>query len=138
VRQAAALHTETDWEIYPAGLEETLRWIAARYSPPPLHVTENGAAFADSPRAPGGRVDDPLRVAYLRDHLAAVRRALEAGVDVRGYFVWSLMDNLEWSLGLGKRFGLVHVDFASLERTPRTSARFYRDVIRSNGESLRG
>ncbi|KAB2963454.1 MAG: beta-glucosidase [Thermoanaerobaculia bacterium] len=133
VRQDGAPHTETDWEVYPGGLEETLAWLAARYGPLPLYVTENGAAFADPPAAEGGRVDDPLRVAYLREHLDAVARAIARGVDVRGYFAWSLLDNLEWSDGFSRRFGLVHVDFATLARTPKASAHFYRDRIRDSG-----
>ena len=131
-----AVYTETDWEVYPAGLEETLRWVAARYAPPAIHVTENGAAFPDPPSAGGGVVADPQRVAYLRDHLQALARAREAGVDVRGYFVWSLLDNLEWAHGFAKRFGIVHVDFATLERTPKESARFYSRVVRSRGAAL--
>jgi len=81
-------------------------------------------------------VEDPLRVAYLRDHLRALRAALAAGCDVRGYFVWSLLDNLEWAHGYSKRFGIVHVDFASQRRTPKASARFYASVIASNGRVL--
>ncbi len=130
VRQPQATYTETDWEVYPQGLEETLHWLADRYGPIPLYVTENGAAFYDPPTAEDGVVDDPLRVAYLRDHLKAVERAIAAGVDVRGYFAWSLFDNLEWSLGYAKRFGMVHVDFATLERTVKSSGRFYAGVVR--------
>jgi len=125
VRQSRSIHTETDWEVYPAGLEEALRWIAGRYGSVPLYVTENGAAFYDPPSPIDGRIDDPLRIAYLRDHLRAVGRALAAGVDVRGYFVWSLLDNLEWSHGFSKRFGIVHVDFATLARTIKASGHFY-------------
>ena len=138
VKQRASAHTETDWEVYPDGLEETLRWVHERYAPPPLYVTENGAAFYDPPKAEGGRIDDPLRIAYLRGHLAAVARAISAGVDVRGYFAWSLLDNLEWSLGYAKRFGLVHVDYATLERTPKASARFFSEVARTNGAVIGG
>jgi len=112
--------------------------VAADYPPIPLYVTENGAAFADPERAPPGGVEDPLRVAYLRDHLRAVGRAIAAGVDVRGYFVWSLLDNFEWAHGYSKRFGIVHVDFATQERTPKASARFYADVIRSHGAAIDG
>jgi beta-glucosidase len=130
------LHTETGWEVYPPGLEETLRWVAGRYSPPPLYVTENGAAFTDPPVAAGGPLDDPLRVAYLRGHLRAVTRALAGGVDVRGYFAWSLLDNLEWSHGFSKRFGLVHVDRATQARTPKASAAYFSRVIRSGGGAL--
>ncbi len=136
VRQSGALYTETDWEVYPDGLEEVLRWVADRYGPIPLYVTENGAAFDDPPCAPEAGLDDPLRVAYLRDHLAAVASAVAAGVDVRGYFVWSLLDNLEWSHGYSKRFGIVHVDFATQKRTPKASSRFYSEVARTRGAAL--
>jgi beta-glucosidase len=136
VPQDGAVHTETGWEVYPDGLEQTLLWLRERYGPLPLYVTENGAAFADPQPAADGRVDDPLRVEYLRSHLAAVARAIERGADVRGYFAWSLFDNLEWSHGFAKRFGLVHVDFATQARTPKASARFYREVIASRGAAL--
>jgi len=136
VRQEEATHTETGWEVYPQGLEETLSWVKNRYGDVPLYVTENGAAFPDPAQAPAGRVEDPLRVAYLREHLRALRGAVAAGCDVRGYFVWSLLDNLEWAHGFSKRFGIVHVDFASQRRTAKTSARFYSDVIASNGRVL--
>jgi beta-glucosidase len=138
VPQRRATHTETGWEVYPDGLEAVLREVGKRYPAPPLYVTENGAAFYDPPAAADGRVDDPLRVAYLRDHLRAVRRALAAGADVRGYFAWSLLDNFEWSHGYSKRFGLVHVDYATQRRTPKRSAELYAEVIRSNGASLDG
>jgi beta-glucosidase len=136
VRQPQSTYTETAWEVFPAGLTEILRWVHQRYGAIPLYVTENGAAFYDPPTAPHGRVHDPLRVAYLRDHLLAVHAAIAAGVDVRGYMVWSLFDNLEWSLGFSKRFGIVHVDFASLVRTPKDSARYYSRVIASHGAAL--
>jgi len=136
VRQARATHTETGWEVFPQGLVDTLVRVKERYGNPPLYVTENGAAFFDPPTADDGRVHDPLRVAYLRDHLRAVHRAIAAGVDVRGYFAWSLLDNFEWSHGYSKRFGIVHVDFATQARTPKDSARFYADVIASHGARL--
>ncbi len=136
VRQDGAIYTETGWEVYAQGLADTLSWVKQRYGDVPLYVTENGAAFPDPAQAPPAGVDDPLRAAYLREHLRAVRRALAAGCDVRGYFVWSLLDNLEWSLGFSKRFGIVHVDFASQRRTPKTSARYYAGVVASNGRQL--
>ncbi|MGH7444623.1 MAG: family 1 glycosylhydrolase, partial [Longimicrobiales bacterium] len=98
--------------------------------------TENGAAFYDPPRAREGVIDDPLRIDYLRDHLLAVHDAIRQGADVRGYFAWSLLDNYEWSAGYAHRFGLVHVDFETQQRTPKASARFYADVIRNNGGAL--
>ncbi|HEY0857162.1 MAG TPA: GH1 family beta-glucosidase [Albitalea sp.] len=133
VRQRQSTHTETGWEVYPKGLTDTLVWAKDRYGPIPLYVTENGAAFYDPPVAAGGQLDDPLRVAYLREHIAALRDAVRQGVDLRGYFAWSLLDNMEWSLGYSKRFGLVHVDFETQQRTPKASARFYASVIANNG-----
>jgi beta-glucosidase len=136
VRQPRHTHTEMGWEVYADGLAETLTWVTERYGKIPLYVTENGAAFYDPPTADGGAVHDPLRVAYFRDHLRAVRRAMDAGADVRGYFAWSLLDNYEWSYGYEKRFGIVHVDLATQQRTPKDSARFYAEVIRTSGAAL--
>ena len=135
-RQAGAIYTETGWELHPQSLTDTLLWLHQRYGGLPLMVTENGAAFFDPPSAIDGRVDDPLRVHYLHTHLQAVRAAIAQGADVRGYCAWSLLDNLEWAHGCSKRFGLVHVDFASQQRTPKASARHYAGVIASHGESL--
>jgi beta-glucosidase len=136
VKQKGSLYTETDWEVRPSAFTDTLTWIRERYGDIPLYVTENGAAFKDPDRAPRGGVHDPKRVAYYRSHLLAVRDAMEAGCDVRGYFAWSLLDNLEWSLGFSKRFGIVHVDFKTQKRTPKDSARFYSRVIATNGAAL--
>jgi beta-glucosidase len=130
------LHTELGWEVYPDGLTDTLAWVNSRYRRLPLYVTENGAAFGDPPVARGALVEDPARVGYLRDHLRAVARTWAMGVDVRGYFAWSLLDNFEWAEGFSKRFGLYHVNFETQRRTPKSSARFYDDVIRSNGAVL--
>jgi beta-glucosidase len=136
VRQNHATHTETDWEVYPDSLVETLKWVTDRYGRLPLYVTENGAAFFDPPKTVDGRVEDYLRVDYLRKHIRAVHQAIAQGVDMRGYFVWSLMDNFEWSQGYAKRFGIVHVDYETLERTPKQSAEYYRRVIASNGAAV--
>ena len=137
VPQRTATRTAVGWEVFPQGLSDTLRWIRGRYGPIPLYVTENGAAFYDSPSADGASVvEDPLRVAYYRSHLREARRALEEGVDLRGYFAWSLLDNFEWAHGYSKRFGLYHVDYATQKRTPKASARFYAEVIRTNGGCL--
>ena len=136
VRQPQHAHTEMDWEVWPQGLADTLTWVTERYGRPPLLVTENGAAFYDPPTADEGVVDDPHRVAYLRDHLRAVERAIAAGADVRGYYAWSLLDNFEWALGYAKRFGIVHVDLATQRRTPKRSARYFAEVIRTHGASL--
>lgn len=103
--------TETGWEVYPKGLLDTLLWFRERYGDIPLYVTENGAAFYDPPSADSDTVEDPLRVAYLREHLAVVSNAIAQGIDLRGYFAWSLLDNFEWSHGYSKRFGLIHVDY---------------------------
>ena len=126
----------TGWEVRPELLVETLTWVASRYGPIPIHVTENGAAFPDPDTASGGRVDDPLRVDYLRRHIAALREAMRLGVDVRGYFVWSLLDNFEWASGYTHRMGIVHVDYATQQRTIKASGEFYRDVIRTNGGAV--
>lgn len=136
VKQTQATYTETGWEVFPQGLTDTLVWVKERYGNIPLYITENGAAFYDPPVAEGGRVRDPLRVDYLHRHLHAVHQAIQRGVDVRGYMVWSLLDNLEWSLGFTKRFGIIHVDFQSQQRTPKDSARFYQRVIATNGRAL--
>jgi len=137
VRQDGRPHTAMDWEVYPQGLTETLVRLKEDYGNPPLYVTENGAAFPD-PEPREGSVADPNRVAYLRAHLEAVRDALGQGVDLRGYFAWSLLDNFEWAYGFTKRFGLVHVDYVTQARTPKASARFYTEVIRSRGAALEG
>jgi beta-glucosidase len=127
-----AAHTDMGWPITPEGFTALLRRLATDYPGlPPVHITENGCAYDDP--VVGGRCADPRRIDYLDLHLRALRDAIDAGVDARGYFQWSLMDNFEWALGFAKRFGLVHVDFESLVRTPRDSAGWYRDVIRRNG-----
>lgn len=132
VRNPRATYTETGWEVFPQGLTDVLVWVTERYGRIPLYVTENGAAFYDPPVAANGCVEDPLRVSYLRSHLGAVLDAIERGADVRGYCVWSLLDNFEWAHGYSKRFGIVHVDYATQQRTLKESARFYGDVIRAN------
>lgn len=135
VHPPSSTYTEMDWEVYPQGLTDTLTWVRQRYGEIPLFITENGAAFHDPPTAEGG-VHDPLRVDYLREHLRAAHRAIEQGVNLRGYFVWSLLDNFEWSHGSSKRFGIVHVDFSTQRRTLKESARFYAEVVRTNGAGL--
>ena len=136
VRQEGATYTETGWELHPPSLTEALLWLHNRYGGLPLYVTENGAAFYDPPSAIDGRIDDPLRLHYLQTHLRAVRESIAQGADVRGYCAWSLLDNLEWAHGFSKRFGLVHVDFKTLRRTPKASAQYYAEVIASNGATL--
>ena len=136
IRQPLGTYTETGWEVFPQGLTDLLVWFKDTYGALPVYITENGAAFFDPPTAEGGRVRDPLRVDYLRKHLTAIRDAIDAGVDVRGYMAWSLLDNLEWSLGYSKRFGIVHVNYETQERTPKDSARWYSGIIASNGRGL--
>jgi beta-glucosidase len=130
-----AAHTDMDWEIEPRSFLDTLTWLRERYDNPPVYITENGAAFDDRVEREGSVRDDDRRD-YLEAYLFMLHRALNAGSDIRGYFVWSLLDNFEWALGLSKRFGLVHVDYQSLRRTPKLSARWYASVCRSGGFDL--
>jgi beta-glucosidase len=120
------------WEIDAAGLHETLRRLADEYDAPPLYVTENGAAYDDKV-SPDGKVHDPERVSYLDAHFRAAKQAIDDGVDLRGYFVWTLMDNFEWSFGFDRRFGVVHVDFATQRRTIKDSGRWLAGVAAANG-----
>jgi len=120
--------TAMGWPVEPDGLVDLLIGLHRDYGPTRIVVTENGAAFNDEP-APDGVVHDARRIAFLRDHIAAARVALEAGVPLAGFLVWSLLDNFEWAEGYSKRFGLVHVDFASQVRTPKESARWYGRLV---------
>ncbi len=131
-------HTDMGWPITPDGLRALLVELRETYPDlPPLYITENGCAY-DDPLV-DGTCHDPRRISYLDAHLRALHAAIEAGVDVRGYFEWSLLDNFEWSHGYHKRFGLVHIDYDTQVRTPRDSAWWYRDVIARNGlEARRG
>jgi beta-glucosidase len=128
VHQDGSQYTDMGWEVSPHGLRDVLERIWEDYAPPAIYVTENGAAFGDT-RAHDGGVHDPERLAYLAAHVKAVRNAAEAGVPVRGYFVWSLFDNFEWAQGYFRRFGLVYVDYPTLERIPKASFYWYRDLI---------
>lgn len=123
-------YTAMGWNIAPEGLEELLVSLSEQFPEQPLMVTENGAAFDDAV-ADDGSVPDPERTDYLRRHFTAAHRALERGVDLRGYFVWSLLDNFEWGYGYAKRFGIVRVDFESLERTVKDSGLWYRELVRT-------
>lgn len=127
-------YTEMGWNIEPSGLEELLLAVHAEFPDQPLMITENGAAFPDvvTQEADGPAVHDADRIDYLRRHLTAAHRALEQGVDLRGYFVWSLMDNFEWGYGYSKRFGIVRVDYDTLERLPKDSARWYAELASTN------
>ena len=138
VGQTRAAHMTTGWEVYPDALTRVLTWVTERYGRLPLYITENGAAFYDPPCAEEGRVSDPLRCANYRSHITAVRRAIEEGADVRGYFAWSLLDNYDWAAGYSMRFGIVHVDFATQERTIKDSGHLYREIIASHGGILDG
>lgn len=118
---AGVERTQMGWEVYPDGLRDLLTGFHRAYRGlPPIYITENGMASDD--RVSDGRVDDPQRIAFLKRHLAAVDEAIRAGVDVRGYFVWSLLDNFEWAFGYERRFGVVHVDYDTQKRTPKRSA----------------
>ncbi|ATY16934.1 beta-glucosidase [Amycolatopsis sp. AA4] len=123
--------TTNDSPIVPQALRELLVSFHERYREhlPPIQITENGCSFADEPAA-DGTVPDPERIEFLASHLQALREAMEAGVDVRGYFVWSLLDNFEWSKGYAPRFGLVHVDYETQRRTPKDSFSWYRKLVR--------
>jgi beta-glucosidase len=128
--------TEMGWEVYPHGLYETLMRLHREYGPRAIHITENGAAFVDGPES-GGRIPDGRRVNYLRDHFSAARKAIADGVPLRGYFVWSLLDNFEWAHGYTKRFGLYGVDFTTQRRVAKDSAFWYHAVVTAGavGES---
>jgi beta-glucosidase len=119
--------TAMGWEVYPDGLYELLRRLRDEYELPPLYVTENGAAYAD--HRENGSVDDPQRISYVERHLAAIERAIADGIHVRGYFLWSLLDNFEWAFGYSRRFGIVYVDYETLERVPKASYHWYRELI---------
>jgi beta-glucosidase len=121
--------TEMEWEVVPEGLTAGLKWIHETYAPKDMIVSENGAAYPDMNIGPDGVVHDADRQSYLARHLAAAVDAIDAGVPLSGYFVWSLLDNFEWSLGYGKRFGVIRVDFETQRRTPKQSALWYRDLI---------
>ena len=128
--------TAMGWTVDESGLRELLvrfhRDYCVAYGGLPLMVTENGAAYADEV-GPAGDIDDPERIEYLRRHLGAVREAIDEGVDLRAYFVWSLLDNFEWAFGYSRRFGLVHVDYDTQRRTLKGSAHWYRRVIEAGG-----
>ncbi|WP_443053459.1 GH1 family beta-glucosidase [Streptomyces sp. NBC_00285] len=119
--------TDFGWPVVPQGLTELLTGMRERYGDrlPPVVITENGCSYEG--------VDDQERIAYLDGHIRALHTAVEAGVDVRGYFVWSLLDNFEWAEGYARRFGLVHVDFETLARTPKASYAWYRELLRAQG-----
>ncbi len=124
--------TRMGWEIDPTGLHDVLRRLADEYDSPPLYITENGAAFVDEVTS-DGEVHDAERVGYLDAHIRAAKQAIDDGTDLRGYFVWTLMDNFEWSWGFDRRFGVVHVDFATQQRTIKDSGRWLAGIAAANG-----
>ena len=124
--------TAIGWPIDAGGLNDVLNRFRDQYGNPEIYVTENGACYDDK-MAGNGTVQDDDRTAYLRDHIAAARRALADGVKLKGYFAWSLLDNFEWSEGYSRRFGIIHVDFASQKRTPKASFGFLSDTIKRRG-----
>lgn len=135
VRPAGSEYSQM-WEIYPTGIFELLKGIWQEYQPKQIFITENGVPVADGPDLDGA-VRDYRRIRYLRDHLVYLHKALEEGIPVKGYFVWSLLDNFEWAHGYNMRFGLVYIDYATLSRTIKFSGRWYAQVIRQNGLFLK-
>jgi beta-glucosidase len=123
--------TEMGWEVYPEGIYDMLGRIFFDYNFPAIYITENGAAFHDD-KGPEGEVNDLPRLNYIKRHLQQVHNAIEIGVPVKGYFVWSLMDNFEWAYGSTKRFGLIYVDYQNQQRILKSSAKWYRQVISDN------
>ncbi|MEO9600710.1 GH1 family beta-glucosidase [Parasphingorhabdus sp.] len=121
------LHSTMGWEVYPDSLGEVLGWIRNDYGNPTVYMTENGIALDD--HVVDGRVEDPLRAQYLEDHIAQIQSAQASGSDIRGYFVWTLMDNFEWAAGCEKRFGLIHTNYDDLTRMIKASGYWYRDFI---------
>ena len=121
--------TDMGWEIYPQGLTELLVKLKGEYDLPPIYITENGMANPDA--VINGSVPDAARIDYVQRHLAALQAAMDEGVNVAGYFLWSLMDNFEWNSGYAKRFGIIHVDYETQERTLKDSAHWYREFIKN-------
>jgi beta-glucosidase len=131
-----AARTGKGWEVYPEGLSEMLVWLHEEYGGLNMYITENGVSYRDE-RGPDGQVHDPARTEYLRAHFVAAHAAIASGVNLLGYFVWSFLDNFEWADGYSERFGIVYVDFATLERVPKSSARFLSEVAKQNAVSAR-
>ncbi len=123
--------TDMGWSIVPWGCFKLLQWIDQRYDRPDIYITENGCAFPD--KQIKGEVNDQNRIDFLNGYLSQCHRAIDSGIKLKGYFVWSLLDNFEWALGYSKRFGLHYVDFDTQERIPKASAKWYAQVISNNG-----
>jgi len=125
--------TQMGWEVYPDGLRDLLIGFNREYANlPPVYITENGMASDDT--VIDGRVNDTQRISFLKRHLAAVNEAIKAGVDIRGYFLWSLMDNFEWAFGYERRFGIVHVDYVTQKRTIKRSAELVSQFLEERKE----
>ena len=122
------------WNIVPEGCRDLLKWIDQRYDHPIIYITENGCA-CDEPDKESA-LNDVMRKEFYESYLRESRNAIEQGVDLRGYFAWSLMDNFEWSFSYNRRFGMCYVDYESLERTPKISALWFADVISTNGANI--
>ena len=131
VNPPESTYTEMGWEVSPNGLIDILKTVHDRYQPPAMYVTENGAAFADT-LGTDGKVHDPERASYLHEHFKAAHHAIQAGVPLNGYFVWTLMDNFEWAEGYSKRFGITYVDYETQKRIIKDSGYYLRDVARDN------
>lgn len=131
--QTIFAHEKTDigWEVFPHGLYDLVNRLYFEYHPPKMYITENGAAYSTEPE-PGGSIRDQKRIEYLNSHLTALHRAMLNGIPIAGYYLWSLLDNFEWAWGYAQRFGIVWVDYETLERTPKDSAYWYSQVIRNN------
>jgi beta-glucosidase len=136
-RVPGALETSMGWEVFPQGLEDILVRVADDYAPHKIYVTENGSAWEDTP-GPGGSVDDVRRAEYLETHIEACARARLRGAPVEGYFAWSLLDNFEWAYGYEKRFGIVHVDYATQQRTIKASGRRYAEIVAAHCDQADG
>lgn len=125
--------SEMDWDIVPEGLTRLLVWMSENYESPEIYVTENGGAFIDNISDDKMSCKDSDRVSYLDSHFSACKKAIEKGVNLKGYYLWSFLDNFEWAFGYTKRFGIVYVDFDTQKRIPKDSFYFYRDYILSEG-----
>jgi beta-glucosidase len=131
VTHPSGQYTATGWEVWPQGMHDLLVRLHNEYQPGSLYITENGAAFDDVVAA-DGHVHDVDRTAYLRNYIRSVQSAVQSGVPVRGYFVWSLLDNFEWAEGFSKRFGVIYVDYPNQQRILKDSALWYASAIRAN------
>lgn len=129
---AGKAKTDSGWEIFPEGMYDLLMYLHREYNGIKMMVTENGAAFKDAVDN-DGKVEDDSRISYLNDHIFQVYKAIRAGVNITGYYVWSLMDNFEWNAGYSKRFGLIYVDYQTQKRTVKKSGRWYKQIIQNNG-----